>query len=308
MKLIIVALACLVSLNAFARFDVEYSRTGSESNFSNIVSLGYSLNTYVDAETEEVGLNHYFGYVYSDGLSVSNLNANLSDFEIITKNHELSYAMTFSESLTLTFSGGVSQFNDSEARADSLGAGLYYQFEKVQIGYDYGETLYKQVKKVTILAQDVTDRAKFKQKVHSLYFDYQWTESFLLKLIAASYAYQTYGNIADMDSFSNTATSVVFLNAAGPSIAEQSYGQIKNSLDLGFLYNFSDNWLLDLGLQSSTDQISPNSKTTGLSLGLEYTDSLSDFDYAITGSVTGSKTENYDGTSYSGLFGISFSF
>ena len=306
MKFIITVFACLISVTAFARVDLEYSRTSSETNYSNILSLGYSLNTQVDAESLEVGLNHYFGYVYSDGYSVSNLNANLADFEILTKTHELNYAMTFSEALTLTMSAGFSQYNENEARSDSFGAGLYYQFEKLQIGFDYSETLYKQVKQV--INSNITDQYKFKQKAHSLYFDYQWTEIFLVKLTAATYSYQTYGNVTDLDSFSTTATGVVLLTAAGPSMAEQSLSQIKNSVDLGFLYNFSDSWLLDFGLQSSTDQLSPNSKTTGLSFGIEYTDSLSSFDYSLSANVTGSKTENVDGNSVSGLFGAGFSF
>ena len=297
-----------MSTAVFARVDIEYSRTGSETNYSNIISLGYSLNSFVNDKTDNIGLNSYIGYVYSDALSVSNLNANLADFEIVTKSHELSYSMTFSEALTLSFSGGTSQYNGQEARSDSLGLGMYYQFEKMQIGYDYEENLYKQVKSVVILAQDITDRVRFKQKAHSFYLDYQWSETFLVKLLAATYSYQTYGNVADMDSFSNTATGVVFLNAAGPSMAEQSYAQIKNSLDLGFLYNFSDQWLLDLGLQRSTDQLAPNASTTALSLGIEYTSSLDYFDYSITGSATGSKTENVDGNSFTGLFAISISF
>ena len=297
-----------MSTVAFARVDIEYSRTGSETNYSNIISLGYSLNSFVDEKTENIGLNSYIGYVYSDALSVSNLNANLADFEIMSKSHELSYSMTFSETLTLSFSGGISQYNGQEARSDSLGLGIYYQFEKMQIGYDYEENLYKQVKSVVILTQDITDRVRFKQKAQSFYLDYQWTETFLVKLLASTYSYQTYGNVADMDSFSSTATGVVFLNAAGPSMAEQSYAQIKNSLDLGFLYNFSDQWLLDLGLQRSTDQLAPNPSTTALSLGVEYTSSLDDFDYSITGSATGSKTENVDGNSFTGLFAISISF
>lgn len=308
MKAIVFALISLISLTALARYDVEYSRTGSETNYSNILSMGYSLNTLVDAETEIVGLNHYIGYVYSDGYSVSNLNANLADFEILTKTHELSYAMTFSESLTLSFNAGYSQYNQTESRSDSLGVGIYYQFEKVQIGFDYGENFYKQVKQVTLLAQDITDRVRFKQKAYSLYLDYQWTETFLVKLSAATYAYQTYGNVSDLDSFSTTATGVAFLTAAGPSMAEQSLSQSKNSIDLGFLYNFSDKWLLDLSLQNSTDQLSPNSKTTGVGLGVEYTDSLTSFDYTLNASVTGSKTENIDGNSFSGLLGIGFSF
>ena len=308
MNLGLVLLLSFMSTVAFARVDIEYSRTGSETNYSNIISLGYSLNSFVDEKTENIGLNSYIGYVYSDALSVSNLNANLADFEIMSKSHELSYSMTFSETLTLSFSGGISQYNGQEARSDSLGLGIYYQFEKMQIGYDYEENLYKQVKSVVILTQDITDRVRFKQKAQSFYLDYQWTETFLVKLLASTYSYQTYGNVADMDSFSSTATGVVFLNAAGPSMAEQSYAQIKNSLDLGFLYNFSDQWLLDLGLQRSTDQLAPNPSTTALSLGVEYTSSLDDFDYSITGSATGSKTENVDGNSFTGLFAISISF
>lgn len=308
MKFLLTAFLCLLSVSAFARFDLEYSRTGSESNYSNIVSLGYSLNTFIDEESSEVGLNHYFGYVFSDGYSLSSLNASLADFEILTKTHELSYAMTFSEALTLTLNSGFSQYNEKESRSDSFGAGLYYQFEKVQIGFDYSETLYKQLKQVVILTVDITDRFKFKQKTQSLYIDYQWTENFLVKLSAASYSYQTYGNVTDLDSFSTTATGVVLLNAAGPSMAEQSLSQVKSSVDLGLLYNFSDNWLLDVGLQSSTDQLSPNSKTTGLSLGIEYTDSLSSFDYSLNANLTGSKTENVDGNSFSSLFGVGISF
>jgi hypothetical protein len=308
MRILLFVFTYLLSLSSFARFDVEYSRTGSETNYSNILSLGYSLNTYVDEETEEVGLNHYIGYVYSDGLSVTNLNANLSDFEILSKSHELSYSMTFSEAFTLSLSGGLTQLNGAEARADSLGAGLYYQFEKIQIGFDYTETLYKQLKQATILTVDVTANAKFKQKMQSLYFDYQWTESFLVKLNLAGYSYQTFGSVTDMDDFTNKATIVGFLNTGGPSIADQAYAQIKNSADLGFLYNFSDNWLLEIGLQSSTDQLAPNSKTNGASLGLEYTNSINTINYTITGSVTGSKTENLDGSSYTGLLGLGFSF
>lgn len=308
MKLILGLFVCLISFSVFARVDVELSRAGSETNFSNILSVGYSLNTYVDAETEEVGLNHYFGYVYSDGLSVSSLNANLSDFEILAKSHELSYSMTFSEALTVNFSGGFSDYNQAEARSEFLGLGLYYQFEKIQIGYGYSENFYKQIKKVTILAQDITDRIRFKQKMHMLYLDYQWTETLLLKLTAATYSYQTYGNVSDLDSFSNTATGVVFLAAAGPSMAEQSLSQIKSSLDLGFLYNFSENWLLDTGLQSFVDQLTPNTRTNAVSLAVVYANTFSSFDYTLTGSLTSLKTENVEGNSFSGLLGLSFSF
>jgi hypothetical protein len=308
MKFIIISFVSLLSVSAFARFDLNYSRTGSESNFSNIVSLGYSLNTLVDEESSEVGLNHYLGYVFSDGYSLSSLNASLSDFEILTKTHELSYSMTFSEALTLTMNSGFSQYNDKESRSDSFGVGVYYQFEKTQVGYDYGESLFKQLKQAIVLTQDVTERARFKQKVHSIYIDYQWTENFLVKFAAASYSYQLFGNVADMDALTTAVTLIPFLNTGGPSLAEQSYGQIKNSTDLGFLYNFSDNWLFELGLQSSTEQLVSNAKTNGASIGLEYTNSINSMDYTISGSLTSSKTENVDGNSVSALFGAGISF
>ena len=300
---------------AFASLDAEYSRSGSGENFSNNLSLGLNFESFVDEKTERVGLSSSIGYSYTNSNALVSLVTTSPDFQISSNSHDLNFTATFLEKFSINLNAGITDYNNNESRSQSAGVGLYYQFSKVQVGIGYGTADYYQVKPVilTLGNTDITDRMKFRQVMSGFYLDWQVTEFFMMKLNSAYYKYEIPNapNISTLDQFSNFMTSGVtnVLSLSGGSWASEIQNQPAASTDLAFLYNFSENWLVEFSLGNSRDQLSPQSPTNSIGIGFEYSNEIADFgQLRIFGSVEGSKTKDIDQNFITGTAGLGISF
>lgn len=289
-----------------ARTDLGYQRSGGADSVSNRVSVGFSIDTWVNAETDVVGLNHYLNYSYSNEKTRVNLNPAVNDFDITASTHDLSYSLFILEHLTLTGQYSYTQHNNSEALTTQYSGSLYYQFTSLQLGIISSTSQSKQNKDVIILNQNVRDQIKFYQKSITYYIDYQWSDYFLTKLSHTAHRYDE-----NLNNYNTLLTGTVFLERAGPSMAYEVQSQIEYSTDLDLLYSINDNWSVDLGLAQSKDQISPYTHVNSASLNLRYEAQikpLSTQKYSVEGTVYYSKADDDSAAGTSAALGIGYSF
>lgn len=287
-----------------ARVDGDISRSGSGSNFTNTASIGYSYDAYV-SKNEVVGLNNYLQYSYSNSKSVINLNANLSDFEIVTNAHDLNYSISFYEKLTLAAGYSILDYNEKEAVSQQSSVGLYAQLGKLQLGFVLGSSQSKQLKEVNILNRDVKDQIKFNQKWAQYYLDYQFIDDLLIKLTGTYYSYDE-----DLNSAYTTLSSILLLDRAGPSMAYETQQQIKNSASLGMVYSLNENWLLEATMSRSQDYLVPEALTSGVEMNLTYENYFADDEasYKLYLGASSFRTEGVEGTESTLSGGLGFSY
>lgn len=285
-----------------AEFGIELNRSGADSSYTNGISLNYSLDSFMDNETEKVGLGHSWNYTFTNTQSIQNLNTNLPDFTIKNMGHDFSYDLVFLEALTLSLGYSYESFNDNEAVRTGYTTGLYYQLGDFQIGYLATNADTVQKKQVIVL-QDLTDQIRFNQKSSTYYLSARWVQSF-----ATSLSYTTYTYDKNLDNFYTILTTVAVLNRSGPSVASEVASQLKKSTDLNFSYNLSESWLINLGVGVSEDYLAPSSKTNNATMGVEYELESNDVYYRVFASANASKPSDDNQASLTGSFGVGVSF
>lgn len=282
---------------------VETSRDLSATSKANNLSLDFTLDSFEDSETGAFGLSNRLAYDFSDSVATVNLNSALSDFEIISVTHRLSYDVTFSEDFTFVFKYGRTTFNSDEARQDVFAGGFYYQLGDLQIGYVASNTDTYQVQPVAILGTDYTDNIRYNRKSGSYYLGYNWTKDFSISVNYTQYQYDK-----NLDNSYTLLTTQPFLVRGGSAVANDVGSQLKNSLDLNLTYFLTRRLLLSFGIGTAQEYLSPGAKSNDASLGLDYEITIYDFNYRVFGMLNVAKTENVEGTSNSGQVGIGFSF
>lgn len=301
-----VTLLFFATLAAEARTDLSYQRSGGADSVSHHVSVGFSIDTWVNPDTEVVGLNHYLNYNYSSSKNQVNLNPAANDFDITATTHDLSYSLFIFEHLTLGGQYSLTQHNNSEALTTQYSGSLYYQFTSLQLGIISSTSQSKENKDVIVLNQNIRDQIKFNQKSITYYVDYQWSDSILTKLSHTTHHYDE-----NLNSFNTLLTSTVFLDRAGPSMAYEVQSQIEYSTDFDLLYSFNDNWSSDLGLSQSKDQISPYTHVNAASVNVRYEAQLKPLStqkYSVDGTIYYSKADDDSAAAVSAAFGIGYSF
>lgn len=293
----------LIAQTSFAEMGLETSRDLSATSKANNLSLSYTLNSFEDSETGAVGLANRLAYDFTDSVATVNLNQTLRDFKITSSTHRLGYDVTFSEDLTLSFKVGRTTFNSDEARQDVFSGGFYYQLGDLQFGYVASNTNTYQVRQVVILSTDYTDDIRYNRKSGSYYLGYSWTRDF-----SASLNYTQYQYDKNLDNSYALLTTLPFLNRGGGAVANDIGSQLKKSLDLNLTYFLTRRLLLTLGIGTAQEYLSPGARSNDISFGLDYEISVYDINYRVFGLLDVAKTEDVEGTSNSGQFGIGFSF
>lgn len=295
--------ALLLSQTLLAGAGIEISRDLSATSKGNNLSLDFTLDSFEDTETGSFGLSNRLAYDFSDSVATVNLNSALSDFEIISITHRLGYDVTINEDLTFAFKIGRTTFNSDEARQDVFSGGLYYQLWGFQIGYVASNTDTYQVRPVVILSTDYTDSIRYNRKSGSYYLSYNWTKNFSTSVNYTQYQYDK-----NLDNSYALLSTQPFLNRGGSAVANDVGSQLKNSLDLNLTYLLTPRLLLNFGIGTAQEYLSPSAKSNDASLGLDYEITIYDFNYRVFGILNVSKAEGVEGTSNSGQVGIGFSF
>ena len=293
----------LISQSALAEISVETSRDLSSTSGTNNISLIYTLNAFENSETGAYGLSNHLGYAFSDSLAKVNLNSALNDFEIKGITNRLEYDVTFSEDLTFSFKFGRSAFNKDEARQDVLSGGFYYQVGDFRLGYMASNTDTYQVQQVVISGTDYTESLRYNRKSGSYSLGFNFTKDFSTALNYTQYQYDK-----NLDNSYALLTTLPLLNRAGGAVANDVGSQLKNSLDFSVTYFLTRGLLVTFGLGAAQEALNPGVRSNDISLGLDYEILIDDVSYRLFGLFDVVKTEDVDGTSNSGQFGIGFSF
>lgn len=299
---IIFFLSLLLAQTTVAEVSLETSSDLSATSKANNLSLGYTLNAFENTETETFGLSNHLAYDFTDAVATVNLNSLLNDFEISSVTHRLGYDVTFMEDLTLAFKFGRTTFNTNEARQDLFSGGIYYQLGDFQLGYVASNTDTYQVRPV-VLGADYTDSIRYNRKSGSYHLSYNWSKDFSTAVNYTQYQYDK-----NLDNSYAQLTTLPFLNRGGGAVANDIGSQLKNSLDLNFTYFFTRRLLATVGIGAAQEVLSPGARSSDASVGLDYEISIYDINYRVFGLFNVAKTEDVEGTSNSGQFGIGFSF
>ncbi|MBY0554540.1 hypothetical protein K2P97_08425 [bacterium] len=303
-KILLAIFSIFIFAKAHARIDIEMSRSGSaNTSNTNEFSIGYSLDSYVDENSEVVGLNHYLQYGYSNTKTVVNLNSNLADFEFNDPSHNLNYNLLFFEKLSVSFGYGYTNLNNSQAQVEQNYISLYYQFESWQFGASFSKSTTKQLSDIIIINQNYKNQAQYNTNSNTLYLDYQVNQDLIVKLSTTQYSFTE-----NLENFNTLLTAQAFLQRGSAAIANEIQGQIKSSNLIGLTYSINDYWLIDASASQSQDLLNPQEKTNTGQITLNFEDTLlQDSTYSIFGSIYSSKSDS-SSTSYSGSFGFGVSF
>lgn len=271
---------------------IELSRDLSATSKGNNLSLNYSPS-----------LNHSFLYDFSNSVTEINLNSALADFEIKEMTHRLGYDLTAWDALTLSLKYSVTNFNTDEARQKTGSIGLYYQFGDLQLGGVASSALTYQVQQVVILGTDYTDEIYFNRNSSSVYLSYAWTKNLVTAINYTQYSYDK-----NLDNRYALLTTQPFLNRGAGAVANEIGSQLKNSFDFDIALFLSRNWLMNIGVGSAQEYLSPSAKSNNISLGIEYEKALESVAYRIFGMLDVAKTPDIEGTSNSGQMGFGLAF
>lgn len=261
---------------AIAGIDFDIVKDLSDSSSGNNISISYSLPTFLDEESNTVGILHRWNYSYSSSTLTQNLNSTLPDYEIGAISHDINYEVTFYDDLSLSLGGAQEKFNNEQAIANSLSMGIFYKFADVQLGFASLNSNIDQNQPVIVLAKDIKDQVRVNKKSSTYSLSYQLTDSLLISSNHTVYSYDK-----NLDNSYLFLTTVTMLDRAGPSVASQIASMQKSSTDLNFSYVLNSNFVFSLGLSSSVEAMSPMSKSNGASFGVDFEFDANDIYYKI---------------------------
>ncbi len=293
----------VLPLTARAEFGFEVSRDLSATANAGQVSLLYSREAFVDKETDIVGLMNNWQYDYSGSVANVNLNSALSDFEIKTQSHELSYDMNFYETLTLSLKAMLKTYNVDEARQSLFSIGTYYQLGDFQVGLVGTTADTNQIQDVEILGTNYRDDIKFNRRSSSYYVSYSFTKSLMASLNYTQYTYDK-----NLDNSYALLTTIPFLNRGTAAVANEISSQLKNSFDLTTSFIAGGGWLLTFGVGQSQEALSPAAKSNNVSVGADYELVRPEARYRVFAIFDVGKTPDVDGSSNSGQIGFGINY
>lgn len=306
-KVFLVALFLIIFQKSHAGVGIEVSRDISDKSIAHNALLSLSSDAFVNPETESVGLHNFLKYSFSNALDIINLNSNLSDFEISSITHSLSYEATLFETLTASLKYNSTKFNVDEAAQTLSSMGLYYQLGDFQIGATTSNSDTYEVKdalvKVLLVTRNYKDEIKFNQKGNSYFLNARWTKNFMTSVNYSIFTYDK--NLNTSYAF---LTTIPFLNGAGGAVVGEIAGLIKNSTDFNMSLLVNEVWLFNLGLGTAVDYLDPSTKTNNANLGVDYEFEYNSIYYRVFGLADFSKSADSNDTSNSSQIGVSLNF